>query len=441
MGLTALVMYGVGDMLGAGIYGLVGRAAGVMGNAVWLAFAASMVAAMLTGLSYASLGSRHPRAGGAAFVTHRAWRRPFLSYLVGLVVAASGLTSMATGARVIAGYLQGFGLNLPVIVLAAGFLVLLSLVVFRGLRESTWVNIVCTLVEVLGLVIVIAVGMKFWGRVDYFEFPEAHRDAGPAALTLLTLNGAVLTFFSFIGFEDILNVSEEVKNPRRNVPLGIVGAVMISTLIYMAVAITAVSVLPHEELAASNRPLVDVVVTAAPWFPAWLFGVIAVFAVANTALLNFIMGSRLLYGMARQKLLPSPLGRVHATRRTPHVAIFTLLAVVLTLALLGDVRPLAEATSLLLLGAFVVVNLALVVLKSRPDEPKGGFEIPIIIPILGALVCLSLIVLRLYRAIDPVDPVERLAPLIAVGIGVLIAGLYAVQRPRNVVGEAVVEPE
>lgn len=441
MGLTALVMYGVGDMLGAGIYGLVGRAAGVMGNAVWLAFAASMVAAMLTGLSYASLGSRHPRAGGAAFVTHRAWRRPFLSYLVGLVVAASGLTSMATGSRVIAGYLQGFGLNLPVIVLAAGFLVLLSLVVFRGLRESTWVNIVCTLVEVLGLVIVIAVGIKFWGRVDYFEFPEAHRDAGPAALTLLTLNGAVLTFFSFIGFEDILNVSEEVKNPRRNVPLGIVGAVLISTLIYMAVAITAVSVMPHEELAASNRPLVDVVVTAAPWFPAWLFGVIAVFAVANTALLNFIMGSRLLYGMARQKLLPSPLGKVHATRRTPHVAIFTLLAVVLTLALLGDVRPLAEATSLLLLGAFVVVNLALVVLKSRPDEPKGGFEIPIIIPILGALVCLSLIVLRLYRAIDPVDPIDRLAPLIAVGIGVLIAGLYAVQRPRNVVGEAMVEPE
>src|SRR5687768_13688155 len=140
MGLAALTIYGVGDMLGAGIYGLVGRAAGIMGNAIWLAFIGSMVAALLTGLSYANIGSRYPRAAGAAYVTHRAYRLTFLSYVVGLVVTASGLTSMATGSRVIAGYLYGAGLRLAVELLAAGFLLLLAGVVFRGIRESTWMN-------------------------------------------------------------------------------------------------------------------------------------------------------------------------------------------------------------------------------------------------------------------------------------------------------------
>src|SRR5688500_17467371 len=157
MGLWALILYGVGDMLGAGIYGLVGKAAGVMGNAVWLAFGASMIAAMLTGLSYACIGSRYPRAAGAAFVTQHAYRFPYLSYLVGLAVAASGLTSMATGSRVIAGFLQDLGLALPTPVLIVCFLLLLTAVVFRGMKESTWMNLICTAVEVGGLAIVIAV--------------------------------------------------------------------------------------------------------------------------------------------------------------------------------------------------------------------------------------------------------------------------------------------
>jgi amino acid transporter len=209
----------------------------------------------------------------------------------------------------------------------------------------------------------------------------------------------------------------------------------------MSVSITAVSVVPYQQLAKSGSALVDVVRTAAPWFPTWLFSGIGAFAVANTALLNFVMGSRLLYGMSRQGLLPRPLGRVHATRRTPHVAIAVLLVIVVTLAMLGSIRPLAEATAMLLLIAFVVVNAALVVLKLRPGEPKGAFEVPVVVPVLGAVVCLTLIVMRVYRAATEADRAERVAPLIAAGI---IGGsvlLYFVMRPKNITEETLAEIE
>ncbi|QRO00268.1 amino acid permease [Archangium violaceum] len=430
MGLAALMVYGVGDMLGAGIYGLIGKAAGIMGNAVWLAFTLAMVVALLTGLSYANIGSRYPRAAGAPYVVHRAFRAPFISYVIGLGVAASGLTSMATGSRVIAGYVQSLGARLPTGVLVVAFLVLLSLVVFRGIRESMWMNVVCTTVELTGLLIVIGVGVRYWGSVNYLETPAAAGEGSVAAgiSAGLLLQGAVLTFFSFIGFEDILNVAEEVKRPRTTLPLGLLLALLIATTLYILVAISAVSVLPYQELSQSKAALVDVVRKAAPVFPPILFTAISIFAVANTALLNYVMGSRLLYGMARQGLLPAWLGRVHPGRRTPHVAILVLLGIVLTLALSGDIRQLADATSLLLLGAFVLVNSALLVLKLRPGEPRGAFEVPVFVPAAGVLVCLVMIG---GRVLGPEADVR--APLIAGGIVVGIALLYALRRPRHVV--------
>jgi APA family basic amino acid/polyamine antiporter len=429
MGLGALTVYGVGDMLGAGIYGLIGKASGLMGNAVWLAFVMAMVVALLTGLSYANIGSRYPRAAGAPYVVHRAFRAPFVSFLIGLGVAASGLTSMATGSRVIAGYLQSLGVRLPTGVLAATFLVLLSLVVFRGMRESTWMNMLCTAVELSGLLIVIGVGMGSWGSVDYLEVPPPGEGGTEAGITVgLLLQGAVLTFFSFIGFEDILNVAEEVKRPRTTLPLGLLLAMLIATTLYVMVAITAVSVLPYRELGQSKAALVDVVRKAAPAFPPILFTAISIFAVANTALLNYVMGSRLLYGMSRQGLLPARLGRVHPGRRTPHVAILVLLVIVLTLALSGDIRQLADATSLLLLGAFVVVNGALLVLKLRPGEPRGTFEVPVFVPAAGVGVCLVMIG---GRVLGPGADVR--APLIAGGILAGIALLYILRRPDSVV--------
>ncbi len=437
MGLFSLVVYGVGDMVGSGIYGTVGKAAGALGNAVWLAFVVSMVTAILTGLSYASLASRYPRAAGAAFVTNHAYGLPYLSYLIGLLVTASGLTSMATSTNVFANTLQSL-VGGPWIVLVLGFLGFMTLVNFWGLKQSMWTNLVCTAVEVGGLLFIVAIGARFWGTIDYFETPAAAFDAQGQIVdhglgVSLLLSGAVLTFFSFIGFEDMLNVAEEVKEPERTMPWGIVFALAVATVLYISVAVTAVSVVDYRELAKAPAPLTLISDRAAPWLPPRTFDFITMFAVANTVLINYIMGSRMLYGMARQGLLPAVLGRIHGKRNTPHVAIGTLLVLVLILAVSGGedaVKQLASSTALLLLFSFMVVNSALVVLKLRPGEPPGHFEIPVFVPILGILVNATLIVSRLTSGEGGLR-----APMIAGAIVVVATLLYFVLRPKNITDE------
>lgn len=432
-----ILFYGLGSMLGAGVYVLIGKAAGVLGNAVWLAFVAAMIAALLTGLSYASVGSRYPKAGGAAYVTQRAYRKPWLSYTVGIAVMMSGLTSMATGLQAIAESLVTHaGIALPVKLLAVLLALMVGAVIYRGIRESMWVNLFCTFVEVGGLLFIIAVGAKFWGGVDYWEVPPQAAGVGIAGISMVViLQGAVLTFFSFIGFEDILNVSEEVKEPRKSIPFGLVGAMIAATVIYMAVAITAVSVIPWSELSTSSAPLMEVAKRAAPWFGGidrvYLF--ITIFSIGNTALLNYLMGSRLLYGMSRQGLMPKWMGRVHPVRRTPHVAVGVLFLIVTGLIVIGGVKQLAEATALLLLSVFVVVNLALLVLKFRKNEARGGFEVPWIVPVLGAIVCSILIISRIQGAITSPDPAMRTAPIVAAAVIVASLILHRILKPVEVV--------
>jgi len=420
--LWALVLYGIGDMLGSGIYALIGKAAGLMGNAVSLAFLVSMVAAVLTALSYACLGSRYPRAAGAAYVTQRAFRRPALSYFIGLMVMASGLTSMATQSRAFSEYFSVFVGDVPRAVLVVGFLLVLTIVNFWGIRESAWLNAVCTIVEVSGLLIIVWVGWRFWGNVNYLEPALPTAGATLAALSpVLILQGAVLTFYSFIGFEDMINVVEEVKDPRKTFPRAIIIAMACVTVLYIAVAITAVSVVPHGELAASKQPLVEVVRRAAPAFPPIIFSAIALFAITNTALLNYVMGSRLAYGMACQGLLPRYLKAIHPRRFTPHLAIITLFAIVLVLGVTVDITPLAKATSVLLMAVFVVINGALVVLKHRPGEPRGTFEVPLVVPI-GGIVISGLLLAHSKL------PELKLALILLVGI----AALYFIIRPKAV---------
>jgi APA family basic amino acid/polyamine antiporter len=306
IGPVQMALYGLGSMLGAGIYGLIGKAAGQAGNAVWLAFVVALFAALLTALSYASLSSRYPRAAGAAYVTERAYGFPLLSFLVGIALVCSGLTSIATQSRVFAANLAELlgAETLPVAWLALGFLLVLTGIVFRGIRESMWVNVLCTLIEAGGLVLVILVGLSFWGTVDYFETPAA---TGEDYAWLLIMQGAVLAFFAFIGFEDMYNVAEEVRHPERTLPLGLILAMAAAALLYIAVAITAVSVVPWRELAEAPGPITEIITRAAPVIPPIVFTVITLFAVSNTALVNYVTASRLIYGMARQGLLPAAL--------------------------------------------------------------------------------------------------------------------------------------
>lgn len=388
--LISLIFYGIGDILGAGIYGLVGKAAGIMGNGVWLAFLVSAAAAIFTGLTYASLGSRYPRAAGIAYILKKSFRSNFLAYVFGIMVLCSGLVSMATASRAFSGYLTGM---VPVLSLNVGILVfmsLLTLIVLKGIKESMWANIVCTVIELSGLLLVIVVGVSFIGDVPLLDF-TSEKNPTPQLQMPLMFTGAILTFYSFMGFEDIMNVAEEVENPQRNLPIGIIVAVLVSSVIYMLISVIAVSVIPAHELAKSTQPLVDVVAKAAPWFPSRLFSFISMFAIANTALLNFIMGSRLVYGMSREKLLPKVLGYVSSKTHTPVTAIFVCIGIVLLMAFTGDVAILAKSSSLLLLSGFFMMNISLIILKRKNPEEKGRFEIPYFIPVLGAILAVTLI--------------------------------------------------
>ena len=429
-----LLLYGLGSMLGTGIYGLIGKAAGTMGGAVWMAFGVAMVAALLTGISYASIASRYPRAGGAAYATQRAYRAPWLSYLVGLTVLCSGLASIATQAKVVAENvntllrldLEVSVFSNPAEILGIGivFLLLISGVVYRGITTSVWVNTAFTIVSALGLFFVIAIGLRFWGSADLFEVPASSANpVGDITMGLL-MQGSILTFFSFLGFEDMLNVAEEVERPERNMPIGIIGAMLAASVIYMAVSVTAVSVVPWSELTAAPGPLMLVVERAAPWFPAVAFTFITIAAVSNTALVNYIMGSRLLYGMAQQGLVPAPFCSIHRRRRTPHVAIAVILLIVIAMQFVGDIGQLASATVLLLLVVFVVVNGALIVLKLREGNLPGCFNAPIFVPALGVLICLAMIVGRVTQA-------DWHAPALTVTLLTAILVLYRITRGKK----------
>ena len=380
-------------MLGAGIYGLIGAAAGALGSMIWAGFLISAIAAGLTALTYASLGSRYPKAGGAAYITELAFNSRALSYVMGLAVMASGLISMSAAARAFASYGEAVFSLIPSPIVSAIFIALLALVVFLGMKESSLMNAICTAVELGGLLFIIAIAIPYWSNAELLTLPDSKTQS---YLPLILLQGAVLTFYAFIGFEDLLNIAEEVKNPAKHFAIGVLGAMIITSIVYLCVSISAVAVVPPAELAASKTgPLVLVVQKAAPWFNSKIFGIIALFAIANTALLNYVMASRLAFGMSRQGLLPRVFSVLHHSRNTPHISILGIFIVVIILSSLGNIGQLASATSILLLFVFIVMNLSLIILKSKTGEEKGSFEVPYIIPVLAILINIGLLTARL----------------------------------------------
>lgn len=423
VGLVALTLYGIGDILGAGVYGLIGKAAGQMGNAVWLAFLMSMIAAGLTGLSYAAVGSRFPKAAGASYVTQKAFQKTWLSYFVGLAAMASGMMSMATASRIFSSYLHAVVEFISVEVLIVCFASVLAAVVFKGIKESMWVNSLCTVIEVTGLLVIVVFGFSSIGNVNYFDATTPTNINGEISFSLI-LSGAVLTFYSFIGFEDMLNVGEEVKEPEKTLPRALIFAVLGSSIIYILISLISVAAVPAPDLAASKEPLVDVVRQVAPFVPPKLYTFIALFAVSNTALLNFIMGSRLLYGMSKQNLLPKFLSQVHAKTSTPHKAILVMYVILLGLALSGEISSLAKATSVLLLMCFIVVNLSLIRLKTKEkpnEENKKYFDVPLFVPVLGAIVCLTMLSFA-----------QKAELLLAFICAAVIFVLYFIMKPKAI---------
>ena len=387
LGFWSLTIYGIGDILGAGIYALVGKVAGAAGTLSWLSFLVAMIAAALTGLSYSELVSRYPRSGGEATYTLAAFGRPWLSFLVGWLVFWSGVLSMATVTHACGNYILAIEPSIPAWTVWLLFLTTAAYLNFRGIVESSSANILFTVVEASGLMIALGAGLWFLGR-NGVSVPQT-----PVETPTLrgVMQGAGLAFFAYIGFEDMVNVAEEVENPRKHFPRAIMSAVAVCGTFYILIGTVITTVLDPAQLSQSKAPLLDIVRLGAPFIPPLLFSLIALVAVANTGLLNSIMASRLLYGMANHGLLPRCLGRVHPRTRTPHLAVATVLGVGLTLVFSGSLQRLASTTSFVLLVVFIIVNASLLRIKLRNEAAPDAYSVPIAVPVLSAAACLLLL--------------------------------------------------
>jgi amino acid transporter len=404
MGPKLLLLFIVGDILGAGVYAVTGQMAGVVGGIVWLPFLVAFVVASLTALSYLELVTKYPQAAGAALYAHKAFGIHFITFIVAFAVICSGITSASTSANVLAqnltggllanGWIDSEPSTSTITIIAMAFMVLLALINLRGVGESVKFNVFLTLVEITALAIVIGVGFYAMSqgeadlsRVTTFDNPE---DKG---LFLAVTAATSIAFFAMVGFEDSVNMVEETKDPERIFPRTMITGLGIAVIIYMLVAVSTVAVLTSDQIAnaSDGRALLEVVRVGAPDFPIdKIFPFLAVFAVANTSLINMLMASRLLYGLANQDVLPRSLGKVSPNRRSPYVGVIfsTVLALGLILYVANRAESeivvnLASVTSLLLLGVFTIVNIACLVL--RRDGRESRFRSPGITPAIAAL--------------------------------------------------------
>jgi APA family basic amino acid/polyamine antiporter len=380
-----LLFFVIGDILGTGIYALTGEVAGEVGGALWAPFLAAFIVALFTATSYLELVGKYPKAAGAALYTNRAFQRPFVTFLVAFAVMASGVTSAGAAARAFGGdYLSEF-VTLPTAAVAIGFLVVVALVNFRGVGESVKANFVLTLVELSGLIFIIGIGV--WAVLQGNGEPGRLLEFDTEKGTWLALTSATsLAFFALVGFEDSVNMAEEVHDPPRVFPRALLLGLAITGCIYVAVAITSSLLVPPDVLQGSDGPLLEVVKAGAPAVPLALFSFVALFAVANSALINMLMASRLVYGMAQERIVPDVLGRVHQRRRTPWVAILFTTVLAVLLAGSADLEDLGGTTALLLLCVFTVVNAAVLVLRRDRVEHRH-FRAPTVLPVLGIISC------------------------------------------------------
>ena len=411
LGPRLLLLFIVGDILGAGIYAVTGEMALEVGGLVWLPFLVAFAVATLTAFSYLELVTKYPQAAGAALYTHKAFGIHFVTFLVAFAVICSGITSASTSSNLLATNLlagfDGLGWDVPqgdvaITVVAIAFMVLLAGINLRGVGESVKFNVVLTLIEMAALVIVVLIG--FWvmaqgdadmGRIVVFD---SQSDRG---LFLAVTVATAIAFFAMVGFEDSVNMVEEVRDPERIFPRIMLTGLGIAVIFYVLVAISVIAVIPEGEIEAvvadEGKVLLAVVETGAPGLPIdKIFPFLTVIAVANTALLNMLMASRLLYGLAHQDVLPRTLGRVLPGRRTPYagIAFSTLLALglIVVVTFMADtsvITALSGTTALLLLCVFAVVNVACLVLRRDPHH-EGRFRAPGWVPPVGAAACVFL---------------------------------------------------
>lgn len=385
--LPLLTLYGLGVTVGAGIYVLIGVTAAAAGPYAWVAFLLAAVVVGFTAFSYAELATRYPVSAGESAYVDAGFGRADLATVVGILVAASGLVS-ASAIAVGASYYLGVLTGVPPAALVVGIVATMGAVAWWGITQSVIVAAIITLIEIFGLIFVIAWGMAMSER------------AGVTAMDLIPplpgghwvgiVGATVLAFFAFIGFEDMVNVAEEVEDPRRTIPKAIIYTLVIATILYLATCIAVLLSVPMQALAGSSAPL-TLVFADAPDTVQVSFAAIAVIATVNGVLIQMIMVSRVIYGMADRGRLPAFFARLSVRTRTPSVATAFVAFCILVLSLFLPIERLAEWTSQIVLCVFVFVNLALVAIKCRAEPASDHFSVPFLVPVCGTFTSIALL--------------------------------------------------
>lgn len=391
LGLPLVTLYGLGNILGAGIYVLIGKVAGFAGSSTTLAFLIAMVTAAVTALSYMELAGRYPVSASVSIYLHRAFGKRWLSKAVGLTMVGGGVASAAALAQGFAGYLMSL-VSVPTVVASVGLLVVLGAVAIKGIGESATTAAILTGLEILGLVLVIWFGRDSFSHIDVGNLLAIDPAVGLGGLAA----GAFLAFYAFIGFEDMVNVAEEVKDPRRTMPVAILIALVASTLLYLLVVVVSTTLVSPAELADSEAPLTLVLERSGARFGIVL-SAIGMIAAINGVIVQIIMGSRVLYGLASEGWIHSRFARVHGRFQTPVPATLAVLAAMIIGTVVLPLVSLAQLTSLLVLTIFTLVNASLIVIKRRQREHGGFIDVPAFVPYLGALLCVGTVVFQVFN--------------------------------------------
>lgn len=383
-----LLIYGVGLILGAGIYALIGGAIGLTGNSAWLSFLIAAIIASFTGLSYAELSSMFAKSAAEYFYIKKSFKSHSLAFLVGWIEIFGDITAVSVVALGFGGYFEAL-FGFPMVLSALGLIVVLSLVNFIGIEKSSRLNIVFTSIEIIGLLIIIFLGLGHMGKVNYFEMP--HGFSG-------VFKAAGLIFFAYLGFEEMVNIGEEVKKPKKNIPKALILSIIITTSLYILVALTSVSLADWRDIGDSKAPLAFVASKTFLGENAFtLLSSIALFATANTVLILLIVGSRMIYGMGKGGSFPRIFTRVHQKTRTPWTAVLTVMILSMLFVLIADIMIVANITDFVLFIVFSFVNLSLILLRYKKPHLKRPFKVPInigkfpVIPFLGLLTSLFML--------------------------------------------------
>lgn len=426
LSLAEIVIYGVGLILGAGIYVLIGGAAGVAGNMLWLSFLLASVVASFTALSYAELSALLPKAGAEYIFAKEAFGWDRLAWILGFIAIVLGFSTASAVALGFARYLSLF-LPQSQIVLAIGLILLMTAINYWGIKESARFNTLATMIEVGGLLLIIFIGGAFLlsGRFAVAELGQLPVSDGGTVSWFPVVSASALIFFAYMGFEDIANIAEEAEDPARTLPRAYIYALIISTVIYVLVAIVAVSIVPAGELAASEQPLSLVMSQLIGGIAPQLIALIALFATSNTVLITLIVCARMMYGMARSNSLPRSIALVHSERNTPYVAILIAGACAIAFLFFKEVEILAAISDVGIFIIFFFVNLSNIMLRYRQPELKRPWRTPLnfgqlpVISLLGAISCL----LMLFTIDHPITLLGLELPAQAVALLLFAIGI------------------